>query len=128
MSRHSDAIIPNAAWRATEVNLGVICANAPIARPLYLFYKGRLNALRTPTQSGGSRLWPGSSKRSWGIQKMYGPEPGTGYTEASAEMGLPIQGYMMKDGKRDSHWLAMAEREQDSVEVRDKATVRDAFD
>lgn len=121
-------MIPNAAWRATEVNLGVICANAPIARPLYLFYHGRLSALRSPNQSGGSRLWPGSSKRSRGIQKMSGTEPGTGYTEASAELVLPIQGYMMKDGKRDSHWLAMAEGEQDEVAARDRATVRDAFD
>ncbi len=95
-------MIPNAAWRATEVNLGVICANAPIARPLYLFYHGRLSALRSPNQSGGSRLWPGSSKRSRGIQKM--------------------------SGKRDSHWLAMAEGEQDEVAARDRATVRDAFD
>ena len=56
-----------------------------------------------------------------------GPEPGTGYTEASMEMGLPIQGYLMREGKRDSHWLALAER--GSVEGKgDKATRREAFD
>ncbi|KAL8691414.1 MAG: hypothetical protein Q9218_003350 [Villophora microphyllina] len=39
------AILTNAAWRAAEVNLGIVCANAPIARPLYLYYKGRLRAI-----------------------------------------------------------------------------------
>lgn len=57
---------------------------------------------------------------------MSGTEPGTGHTEASMEMGLPIEGYMMKDGKRDSHWLAMAEGQGEGG--KERATVRDSYD
>ena len=91
-------MVPNAAWRATEVNLGIICADAPIARPLYLFYRGRLRTLQEDPGSKGSnksRLWPGSSKRSRGIKQIAdGTDPNTGYTDASVEMGMPIEGYM----------------------------------
>ena len=56
------------------------------------------------------------------------PESGTGYTEASAEMGLPIQGYLMRDGKRDSAWLAMAEEEEGEQMGKGRGTRREAFD
>ncbi|KAI4243718.1 MAG: hypothetical protein L6R40_003331 [Gallowayella cf. fulva] len=41
--------LTTAAWRATEVNLGIICANAPIARPFYLYSKGRLRMMQPST-------------------------------------------------------------------------------
>ena len=59
---------------------------------------------------------------------MSGLEMGTEHTAASVELELPIQGYLMKDGKRDSYWLAVAEGEESRVDAKDKATVRHAFD
>jgi len=38
----SGAIVSNVAWRLPEVNIGIVCANAPVFRPLYLYYQGRL--------------------------------------------------------------------------------------
>ena len=117
------AMVPNAAWRATEVNLGIICANAPILRPLYLWWKGRLQrkqSKRSGTSyvatneltgegsdgTGGKskvRLWPGAKfYNGSGSGKSKGMSEATqasGYTETSAELGLPIEGYMMGDRK-----------------------------
>ena len=111
------AMIPNAAWRATEVNLGILCANAPILRPLYLWYRGRLqkkskNTSYVATKSSGEqksnvRLWskgrvkffPGGSRDTRGSQKLEGAMDRTGYTDTSAELGLPIEGYLMNDRK-----------------------------
>ncbi|KAL9583140.1 MAG: hypothetical protein Q9203_005204, partial [Teloschistes exilis] len=129
------AILTNAAWRATEVNLGIICANAPIARPLYLYYKGRLriqnpsSTERSSTEKSHARLWPWSQRQhdqqsSHVLAKKFradilkGSQPEnqpTDTTLTSVEMGLPIQGYMMKDGKRHSHWVDLegAKREVD---------------
>lgn len=115
------ALVPNAAWRATEVNLGIICANAPIWRPLYLWWRGRLQ--RKGSGKGGStgyvankagrqgrsevRLWPGrwgrgSEEEGKGVQ---GESERTGYTDASAELGLPIEGYLMGDRRSGRSWL-----------------------
>ncbi|KAG8533877.1 uncharacterized protein KY384_001618 [Bacidia gigantensis] len=116
------AMIPNAAWRATEVNLGIVCANAPILRPLYLWWRGRLQRKTKGTTHGSSyvatkgsggpgregkskvRLWPGGTR--WmstggttdggeSAEGFSGSEETrrSGYTEATAEMGLPLQGY-----------------------------------
>ncbi|KAL8728057.1 MAG: hypothetical protein Q9166_005657 [cf. Caloplaca sp. 2 TL-2023] len=138
------SILTNAAWRATEVNLGIICANAPIARPLYLWSKGRLRILQpsTATELSGtpidqekvrsrSRLrWPwskGEGTSRTGILPqalMKKTEPSnqpTDTTLTSVEMGLPIQGYMMKDGKRHSHWVDLEEARREVEDARDKA-------
>lgn len=131
----SYAMIPNAAWRATEVNLGIICANAPILRPLYLWYKGRLTRKGTSkgssyvaTKGSGSggqskvRLWPKGVVSGWaggngwsskagtkggdgGKSRMLEESERSGYTEASAELGLPIEGYLMgEQRKSDNKW------------------------
>ncbi|KAL8856669.1 MAG: hypothetical protein Q9178_006736 [Gyalolechia marmorata] len=138
--------LTTAAWRATEVNLGIICANAPIARPLYLWSKGRLRVLQTSatTELSGTptrqeKNWSrGSAKRFWpwskgqgnsrsqllSHQKLKDSEPSnqpTDTTLTSVEMGLPIQGYMMKDGKRHSHWIDLQEAKREVDQARDTA-------
>lgn len=44
-------IVANVAWRLPEVNIGIVCANAPALRPLYLFFQGRLASQRTPSRT-----------------------------------------------------------------------------
>lgn len=36
-------ISANVGWRLPEVNIGIVCANAPALRPLYLYMRGRLD-------------------------------------------------------------------------------------
>ncbi|KAL9629286.1 MAG: hypothetical protein Q9164_006944 [Protoblastenia rupestris] len=50
------AITANVAWRLPEVNIGIVCANAPILRPLYLFFRGKLDS------SKGARSYHSASK------------------------------------------------------------------
>ncbi|KAL8991625.1 MAG: hypothetical protein Q9169_007809 [Polycauliona sp. 2 TL-2023] len=52
------AISANVGWRLPEVNIGIVCANAPVLRPLYLFFRGRL-----ATQQSGSVTTYSKSKR-----------------------------------------------------------------
>ena len=49
------AISANVAWRLPEVNIGIVCANAPALRPLYLFLRGRLDTERTKQASHSGR-------------------------------------------------------------------------
>lgn len=45
--------------RRPEVNIGIVCANAPLLRPLYLFLSGRLHRPQPPTSSNDKdRIWP----------------------------------------------------------------------
>ena len=44
-------ISQNVGWRLPEVNIGIVCANAPALRPLYLYLSGRLDTQRTRGQS-----------------------------------------------------------------------------
>ena len=37
------------------------------------------------------------------------------------EMGLPMQGYLLKDGKRHSHWVDLQEAQQEVDRARDVA-------
>ncbi|KAI4236318.1 MAG: hypothetical protein LQ352_008023, partial [Teloschistes flavicans] len=133
------SILTNAAWRATEVNLGIICANAPIARPLYLYYKGRLripnpSTEQSSTDKSHARLWPWSRRqhdqqsshvpaKKSPLDILKGGQPEnqpTDTTLTSVEMGLPIQGYMMKDGKRHSHWVDLEEARREVDRAREK--------
>ncbi|KAL8626497.1 hypothetical protein Q9189_007810 [Teloschistes chrysophthalmus] len=134
------AILTNAAWRATEVNLGIVCANAPIARPLYLYYKGRLriqnpsSTERSSTEKSHARLWPWSRRqhdqqsshvpaKNSRVDILKGSQPEnqpTDTTLTSVEMGLPIQGYMMKDGKRHSRWVDLEEAKREVDRAREK--------
>ncbi|KAL9010017.1 MAG: hypothetical protein Q9173_005001, partial [Seirophora scorigena] len=132
------ADLTTAAWRAVEVNLGIICANAPIARPLYLYSKGRLRLFHDTTTNNNPstdnpalpsssssanpsssrwRLWNKKSSRSrsggGGGGGGGGPKAGsralretqpsnqrTDTTLTSVEMGLPIQGFVVRGGKQ----------------------------
>ena len=47
-------------WRLPEVNIGIVCANAPVLRPLYLFYRGRLATQQRTSTSGLSGGGSGS--------------------------------------------------------------------
>ncbi|KAL8830282.1 MAG: hypothetical protein Q9191_001515 [Dirinaria sp. TL-2023a] len=119
------AMVPNAAWRATEVNLGILCANAPILRPLYLWSRGRLQKKSKSTsyvatrssreQKSSVRLWSkrhaklihGGSQDTSGSQKLQGAMDRSGYTDTSAELGLPIEGYLMNEMKNEggNEWM-----------------------
>lgn len=37
------------------------------------------------------------------------------------EMGLPLQGYLLKDGKRHSHWIDLQEAEREVDRAKDVA-------
>lgn len=95
----------NVAWRIPEVNVGIICANAPILRPLYLFFRGRLQSQRYANATSGNskeRIWPSNAQRvRLGTGKYKGRdeeelgEGGTwhhssGDTAVEIEMGLPV--------------------------------------
>lgn len=44
-----------------EVNIGIVCANAPVLRPLYLFFRGRLATQQRSSNAGGiskQNMWP----------------------------------------------------------------------
>ena len=88
------ASVPNVGWRLPEVNIGIVCANAPILRPLYLFFHGRLQAQRTTafTHTSRERAWPSNARRKDSIR--LGPSSNWHQTLADpaveVEMGLPI--------------------------------------
>ena len=106
----------NLAWRLPEVNIGIVCANAPMIRPLYLYFRGRLQTRSSMSgRSSKSPLWPGSSGRrsgkllgrhektptstggkiswpSYGNKKSAFSSDAAATEETSVEMGLPIQG------------------------------------
>jgi len=91
------SITSNVGWRLPEVNIGIVCANAPLLRPLYLFSRGRLRTQRTVsamTGKSGERIWPKNSRNMKlspmgpGSDWHHGPED----TTAEIEMGLPIHG------------------------------------
>ncbi|KAI4287806.1 MAG: hypothetical protein L6R35_002937 [Caloplaca aegaea] len=44
-------ISANVGWRLPEVNIGIVCANAPALRPLYLFFQGRLASQQSAATS-----------------------------------------------------------------------------
>ena len=73
-----------------EVNIGIACANAPILRPLYLFFQGRLS-----TQKSGStgfsreRTWPSNAKAA----RLESSSPfchESSDATMSMEMGIPV--------------------------------------
>lgn len=59
------AISANVAWRLPEVNIGIVCANAPVFRPLYLYYQGRLASQQSLSETAGSRRRILPQKGSW---------------------------------------------------------------
>lgn len=49
--------------RRPEVNIGILCANVPLVRPIYLHYTGRLRNSKAKPSAGtsGQRMWPSKS-------------------------------------------------------------------
>ena len=81
-----------------EVNVGIICANAPILRPLYLFFTGKLQS-RKATTAGFSKehVWPSNARH-----EQF-PEPSkwqheSGDASMSMEMGMPIHEGTSQEG------------------------------
>ena len=87
------AILEESRWLTEsrpEVNIGIACANAPILRPLYLFFQGRLS-----TQKSGStgfskeRTWPSNAKAA----RLESSSPfrhESSHATMSMEMGIPV--------------------------------------
>ncbi|CAD6579520.1 MAG: hypothetical protein ASARMPREDX12_009274 [Alectoria sarmentosa] len=79
-------------WRLPEVNIGIVCANAPVMRPLYLFFRGRL-ASQTRSNTGAvskESMWPGNTPRAAKSPVWRDESNGTSIGDASVslEMGL----------------------------------------
>ena len=88
------AIVTNVGWRLPEVNIGIVCANAPILRPLYLWSRGKLVTQKT-SSSGYTKnpVWPDNAMKYDGSTKLHNAqswEGDTEHTSVSIEMGLPI--------------------------------------
>ena len=68
----SGAISANLAWRLPEVNIGIVCANAPTFRPLYLLFRGRLDTANRPSKgsynSSRSRTVVPPENSRWGAR------------------------------------------------------------
>ena len=82
-----------------EVNIGIVCANAPIIRPLYLYFQGRLQTQKTSGSAiSKERMVP--SNVNWSDSTKLQDPVGwnglednqlSGDTTVSLEMGLPSQ-------------------------------------
>ena len=62
------------------------------------------------------RLWPGRGGRGSDIEEVggkgvQGESERSGYTDASAELGLPIEGYLMGDRRSGRSWLEEGEED-----------------
>ena len=98
----SGAITTSVGWRLPEVNIGIFCANAPVIRPLYLFFQGRLVSQKVSRMTAASKeggvSWPSDTTRFGVSSTAHGNQLSDG--GVSLEMGLADH---MKDGwKRGS--------------------------
>lgn len=79
-----------------EVNVGIICANAPILRPLYLYFTGRLASQKATSGYSKEPVWPGHAGKE-GI-----PETSKWYESSDAsmsmEMGVPTHDGYQQEG------------------------------
>ena len=78
-----------------EVNIGIVCANAPVIRPLYLFFRGRLASQIRSNNGGVSKegMWPGNTTRA-AMSPAWGDESNdtcVGDAGVSLEMGFHQQ-------------------------------------
>lgn len=73
-----------------EVNIGIVCANAPVLRPLYLFFRGRLASQIRSNTAGVSKegVWRDNSPRASPAWKDGSNDTTLGDTSVSLEMGL----------------------------------------
>lgn len=88
-------IVANVGWRLPEVNIGIVCANAPILRPLYLWSRGKLASQQVPSTGYTTNpMLPGRARIDTDEKKLRGKQSWEGDTEqtsVSAELGLPMQ-------------------------------------
>ena len=71
------------------MNIGIVCANAPVLRPLYLFFQGRLASQkisRIAATSKGDASWPSDTTRIERVSPSWKNQMSDG--GASMEMGL----------------------------------------
>ena len=73
-----------------EVNIGIVCANAPVLRPLYLFFRGRLASQIRSNAAGVSKegMWRDNTARASPAWKDGSNDTTLGDTSVSLEMGL----------------------------------------
>ena len=77
-----------------EVNIGIVCTNAPILRPLYLFFRGRLASQHQSSNTGGiskQNMWPNNSTPQAVVSPTWRGESNDTIVEdrtVSMEMGL----------------------------------------
>ncbi|KAL8757326.1 MAG: hypothetical protein Q9199_002310 [Rusavskia elegans] len=89
-------VVANVAWRLPEVNIGIVCANAPALRPIYLYFQGRLASQQSNSRTAYSRdkMMNSSAKRKVqgdlenGESNVTSGSVGTAETAVSYEMGI----------------------------------------
>ena len=73
-----------------EVNIGIACANAPILRPLYLFFQGRLSTQKSgSTGFSKARTWPSNAKAAR-LESSLPFRHESSDATMSMEMGIPV--------------------------------------
>ena len=95
-----------------EVNIGIVCANAPVIRPLYLFFRGRLASQIRSNSKGVSKesMWPSNTP---GAAMSPAWEDGSndnsmGDTSVSLEMGLrPLENAQPQSPLREKPYFIM---------------------
>ncbi|KAI4259331.1 MAG: hypothetical protein L6R42_004618, partial [Xanthoria sp. 1 TBL-2021] len=89
-------IAANVAWRLPEVNIGIVCANVPALRPVYLYFQGRLASQQSNSRTAYSRdkMMNSSARRKGqgdlenGNSNVTSGSVGTAETAVSYEMGI----------------------------------------
>ncbi|KAL8838515.1 MAG: hypothetical protein Q9176_005067 [Flavoplaca citrina] len=89
-------IAANVAWRLPEVNIGIVCANAPALRPIYLYFQGRLASQQSTSRTAYSKnqMLENSGRRKGqsdlenGDSNATSGSVGTAETAVSYEMGI----------------------------------------
>lgn len=94
-----------------EVNIGIVCANAPLLRPIYLYLAGRLHKPHPPTSSyDKDRVWPSNElerpSQSQGIANNVSSNRNKYEGDLmSQDMDLPIQNFSRKSAIDDEGYV-----------------------
>ncbi|KAI4228422.1 MAG: hypothetical protein LQ349_006553 [Xanthoria aureola] len=86
-------IAANVAWRLPEVNIGIVCANAPALRPVYLYFQGRLVSQQSTAYSRDKMMNSSTRKKGQddlenGHSNITSGSVATAETAVSYEMGM----------------------------------------
>ncbi len=87
--QNAGATTTSVGWRLPEVNIGIVCANAPVIRPLYLFFQGRLVSQKVSRITAASKegvSWPSDTTKFAMSSPMHDNHQSDG--GVSLEMGL----------------------------------------